>query len=683
MHEAKQFQSYVLKSHKMWHRTFICLTIVLMWSCFNTQATAESDLTDLNIEELMSQKVITASKTEQTFSDTAAAVFVIHQNDLRRSGATNIPEALRMVPGLQVAKIDASRWAISARGFNGRFANKLLVLIDGRTVYTPGFSGVYWEIQDILLEDVDRIEVIRGPGASVWGANAVNGIINVITKNASETNGKLVSLTAGNEYQSAALRYGNQFDEQGYYRVYSKYFRHDGFVDRYGDDAGDNWDMARGGFRLDWTPSPANTLMIQGDVYNGDINQNFIVPSLASGSGGERVLETADTDGGSLLARWDYTHSLASRTSTQLYYEHFRRNDTFQNETLNTVDLDFQHELALAKNHEFTWGLGYRLHNEKFGNAQLVNVSPAKRNLHLFSAFLQDKISLFDDLVTLTIGSKFEYHTLSGFEYQPSLRLMWNASRNQRLWAAFSKATRTPSRGEKESKVRIAAIPQFQSIVELQGNSDFKSEQVLSYELGYRAWSGDVFSFDIVAFYNDYDDLIFTEIVAITEPGKIPIRIVNGEKAQTWGVELAADWRPVDWMRLQLTYTYLRIDYELINPLNSATGSGFPTDDKRSPEHQASLRGSFDLAYNTELDIWLRYVDSIPNIQIFNAAQLPSVESYVALDIRLGWHVHNNVELALIGRNLTDKEHLEYLNELHTFPTQVERSFYAQMKWTF
>lgn len=683
MYDLRQYKRFALLYPKRWNLAFTCLIAITIWACSSTQVVAEADLTDLSIEQLMSRKVITASKTEQTFSDTAAAVFVIHQNDLRRSGATNVPEALRMVPGLQVARVDANKWAISARGFNGRFANKLLVLIDGRTVYTPTFSGVYWEIQDVLLEDVDRIEVIRGPGASVWGANAVNGIINVITKNASETNGKLVSLTAGNEYQSAALRYGNQFDEQGYYRVYGKYFRHDGFVDRNGDNAGDNWDMARGGLRLDWTASPANTLMIQGDVYNGDIDQNFIVPSLASVSGGERLLETADADGGSLLARWDYTHSLASRTSTQFYYEHFRRNDTFQNETLNTVDLDFQHELALAKNHEFTWGLGYRLHIEKFRDAEIVSVSPAKRNLHLASAFLQDQINLFDDLVTLTIGSKFEYHTFSGFEYQPSVRLMWNASRNQRLWAAFSKATRTPSRGEREAEFNVAAIPQFQSKVVLQGNSDFKSEQVLSYELGYRTWLGDVFSFDIVAFYNDYDDLIFTEIAAITEPGKIPLRIINGEKAQTWGIELAADWRPVDWMRLQLAYTYLRIDYEQINPQNSATGTGFPTGDKRSPEHQASLRGSFDLAYNTELDIWLRYVDGIPNIQVFNAAQLPSVKSYVALDIRLGWQIHNNVELALIGRNLNDAKRLEYLNELHTFPTQVERSFYAQLKWKF
>jgi iron complex outermembrane receptor protein len=682
MYDLRQYKRFALLYPKSWNLVFTSLIAITIWAS-STQVAAEPDLTDLSIEELMSRKVITASKTEQTFSDTAAAVFVIHQNDIRRSGAINIPEALRMVPGLQVARVDANKWAISARGFNGRVANKLLVLIDGRTVYTPTFSGVYWEIQDVLLEDVDRIEVIRGPGASVWGANAVNGIINVITKNASETNGKLVSVTAGNEYQSAAVRYGNQFNEQGYYRVYGKYFRHDGFVDRYGDDAGDNWDMARGGFRLDWTPSAENTFMVQGDVYNGDIDQNFIVPSITAPSGGERVLETAGAHGGSLLARWDYTQSLASRTSTQIYYEHFRRNDTFQNETLNTVDFDFQHELALAKAHEFTWGLGYRLHNEKFGNAQLVSVSPAKRNLHLFSTFLQDKISLFDDLVTLTIGSKFEYHTFSGFEYQPSLRLMWNVSHNQRLWAAFSKATRTPSRGERESKVNIAAIPQFQSIVELQGNSDFKSEQVLSYELGYRAWFGDLFSFDIVAYYNEYDDLIFTELGKITEPGKIPLRMINGEQAQTWGVEVAMDWRPLDWMRLQLAYTYLQMDYEQKTPLNSATGMAFPAGDKRSPEHQASLRSSFDLAYNTELDIWVRYVGGIPDIAVFNAAQLPSVNSYVALDIRLGWHVHSNVELALIGRNLTNKEHLEYLNELHTFPTQVERSFYGQLKWKF
>ncbi|MCK5831232.1 MAG: TonB-dependent receptor [Methylococcales bacterium] len=636
----------------------------------------------------MSRKVITASKTEQTFSDAAAGVFVIHQNDLRRSGATSIPEALRMVPGLQVARIDTNKWAISARGFNGRFANKLLVLIDGRAVYSPAFSGVYWEINDLMLEDVDRIEVIRGPGASVWGANAVNGIINVISKKSSETQGELVSVTAGNEYQSAAVRYGNKFDEQGHYRVYTKYFRHDGFVDRNGDDAEDDWDMFRGGFKVDWTPTSSNTLMLQGDVYTGDINQNFIVPSESSLTGGKRVLEEAGAYGGSFLGRWDYTHSLASRMSTQIYYEHLRRNGTFQNEALDTVDFDFQHELAVVKNHEVSWGLEYRLHIERFKDAEIVSVSPSKRNLHLISAFLQDQIGLFDNRLTVTIGSKVEYHTLSDFEFQPNIRLMWNASSNQRLWAAFSRATRTPSRGEKDAQLNIFGIPRTPqdtpNKIVLHSNSDFKSEDVLSYELGYRTWFGDYFSFDMVTFYNDYDNLIFAELATITQPGEIPLRMTNDEKAKTWGVEISADWRPVDWMRLQLAYTYLGMDYEQKkNKIGAVSGIGFPTGDARSPENQISLRSSFDLSHNTELDIWFRYVDDIADIVVVNPSQLPPVQSYVTVDVRLGWHPHKNIELAIVGKNLNNAERVEYLNEIGSFPTQVERSFYGQLKWKF
>ena len=425
------------------------------------QAESESDLTELSIEDLMEQKVTSVSKTEQAFSDTAAAVFVVTQDDLRRSGVTNIPEALRMVPGVQVARIDSNKWAITARGFNGRSANKLLVLIDGRSIYTPTFSGVYWETQDLVLEDIERIEVIRGPGASVWGANAVNGIINIITKHAEDTQGGLVSLTAGDEERViAGVRYGGRLGEQGYYRIYGKHFERDGLVDESGRDAGDDWDLTRGGFRVDWAPSASDTVMAQGDVYDGDIDQNFTVPSISSPTGGQRVLESGDASGGSLLARWEHLQSLASRVSVQFYYERFRRNDTFQNERRDTFDFDFQHELALTMRQEFIWGLGYRLSSDHITDAELVSVSPEERDLNLFSAFLQDRISLFDDHLELTLGTKLEYHTFSGWEYQPNVRTIWKPHRNHRLWASFSRATRTPSRGEIDGDIRLLGIPQ-------------------------------------------------------------------------------------------------------------------------------------------------------------------------------------------------------------------------------
>jgi len=645
-------------------------------------AQAESELTELSIEDLMEQKVTSVSRTEQTFSDTAAATFVITQEDLRRSGVTNIPEALRMVPGVQVARIDSNKWAITARGFNGRFANKLLVLIDGRTVYTPSFSGVYWETQDLVLEDIERIEVIRGPGASVWGANAVNGIINIITKHAEDTQGGLVSLTAGDEERViAGVRHGGPLGEQGYYRIYGKHFERDGLVDESGRDAGDDWDLTRGGFRVDWAPSASNVIMAQGDVYDGDIDQNFTVPSILSPTGGQRVLDDGDASGGSLLARWENLQSLASRVSVQFYYERFRRDDTFQNERRDTFDFDLQHELALTKEQELVWGLGYRLSSDHITDAELVSVSPKERDLHLFSAFLQDRISLFDDHLELTLGTKLEYHTFSGWEYQPNVRTIWKPHGNHRLWASFSRATRTPSRGEIDADVRFLGNPQLQSIVVLEGNRDFEPEKVLSYELGYRTWPKKDFYLDIAAFYDDYDDLRLAVLRSITEPGTIALQLINGESAKTWGVELAADWRPLDWMRFHLAYTFLDTEFALKSGTEVPAGLLPPLGDERDPMNQVSLRSSFNLSPAVELDLWARYQDRIPDS--INPAILREVGDYVAFDVRLGWRPFGHLELSLVGRNLNDSDHLEFLQEFATFPTQVERSIYGQMKWEF
>lgn len=681
MHELKQDISSVMQWYEKWHGIFKCLTIILLWTSFYTEAVAESDLTDLSIEELMSRKVVTASRTEQTFSDTAAAVFVINQDDIRRSGVNSIPEVLRLVPGIHVARIDSSKWAISARGFNGRFANNLLVLMDGRILYIPSSSGVFWEIQDRILEDIERIEVIRGPGASVWGANAVNGIINIITKNSVGTEGGLVSLVGGDR-SGAGARYGWQFDEEGFARIYAKFFRQDGFEDQNGNDTKDDWLMSRGGFRMDWTPVSNHSFMAQADVYDGSIDQNLTLPSITSPTGTNSVLDSAQTKGGNLLARWEYSQSLASRLSTQFSYEYFSREDRTKNERYHLFDIDFQHEIALNRDNEFNWGLEYRFSTNHFRDAEIVSYSPRAQQLHLISAFLQNKLSFFNQQLELTLGSKFEYHTFSGFQYQPTVRALWKITNQQRIWAAFSRATRVPSIGERNAEIRFAAIPQQQTFVVLQGNSNFDAETVLSYELGYRFWSSDMFSFDLVAFYNDYDDLIFTELSEPTEVGKFPLRIINGEKAKTWGVELTADWRPFDWIRFQAGYSYLRMKFDQFQD-STTSPAAFPSRDKRDPATQASLRSSFDLGSSVEFDLWLRYVDSIPDIEVINAAQLPSVDSYVAVDVRLAWRPHKDIELAFVGRNLNDPQHLEYLSELATFPVQIERRFYIQGKWTF
>lgn len=332
--QADETYRFKVFQRKSWGPICLIISLNLFDLYFVCGYAAPSvDVTELSIEELMDHKVSTVLKTEQTFSDTAAAVFIITQEDLRRSGVISIPEALRMVPGLEVAKIDSSKWAVTARGFNGRFANKLLVLIDGRSIYTPTFAGVFWENQDLLMDDIDRIEIVRGPGASVWGANAVNGIINIITKNAAVTQDELITVTAGNEERFIAeTRFGGEIQDQAYYRIYAKHLERDGLSDIDGGNAGDDWCMTRGGFRLDWNPSSGNTVLLEGDVFDGNIDQNFIAPSLFSASGGERLQDNADTRGGNLLLRWENQESLGSRFAAQFFYDYFRRRDAFQNE---------------------------------------------------------------------------------------------------------------------------------------------------------------------------------------------------------------------------------------------------------------------------------------------------------------------------------------------------------------
>jgi iron complex outermembrane receptor protein len=651
------------------------------------------NITDLSIEELMSREVTSVSKTTQRFADAAAAVFVLSNDAIRRSGVTTLPEALRLVPGLHVARIDANQWAITSRGFNGRFANKLLVLVDGRTVYTPIFSGVYWEALDLPLADIERVEVVRGPGATIWGANAVNGIINVITKTARDTQGGQVSVSAGDEEQAVVdLRYGWQMHDNAAARLYARHARRDGLVDEFGDDANDDWDLTRGGFRIDWLASMSHALTLQGDIYKADIKRNYrLALPEEPGRLGLR-LDHGELSGHSLLARWEQTRSLASRMALQFYYQREQRDDVFTNYTLDTVDMDFQHEFAPSAQQELIWGLGYRHSRDQFIAAEVLDMDPDERSYNLFSAFAQDRISLFDDRLELILGSKIEHNTFTGWELQPSFRALWKASVNQRLWFAVSRAMRTPSRGEDDSIVNFLSLPASPgtppAIAELRGNSALNSEELIAYELGYRIWPTARLFIDVALFFNDYDDLRF----AILDPQGItvgpngivlPVPLVNGEQGRTYGLELTVDWRPQNWWQLQLGYSYLRADLEKAGNFDAATIIPADLGDERNPRHQLSLRSSFDLFKGTELDLWLRYVDAISDLVVATPEGIGSVDDYFTLDVRLGWRFSENFEIFLVGRNLVDPTRVEYLNEANTFPVQTERSLYSQIRWGF
>ena len=651
-----------------------------LWSKSRTLDEEMTELSKLDFEELMNIEITSVSKKAQKVSEAAAAIFVITNEDIQRSGATNIPEALRMVPGLEVARIDASTWAITCRGFNGRFANKLLVLMDGRSVYTPLFSGVFWDVQDTLLEDLDRIEVIRGPGATLWGANAVNGVINIITKQAKYTQGGLVTAGTGTEEQGiGSVRYGGKLNDDTYYRVYAKYFDRDSAVDISGHNGADEWHVVRGGFRMDWEPANSNSLTLQGDIYDGDASQRLSVASLTA-----PFTRTFDEDteitGAYLLSRWKRTISDNSDIMLQLYYDRTKRNTAVMDEIRDTFDIEFQHQLSLSERQEVIWGLGYRFTSDDIDNTFSLSFYPDNRDDNLFSAFLQDEIVLIEDRLRMTLGSKFEHNDYTGFEIQPSVRLMWTPSRQHSVWTAVSRAVRTPSRAEDDVRINQKVVPGSPpGVVSLFGNHDFDSEELIAYELGYRVQLVDRLFLDIAAFYNDYDNL------RTEEPGEpfletspsplhivIPFKAENKMRGETYGIELAADWRVLDWWRLQATYTYLQMQLHLdgdSRDMRSVSAEG------ESPHNQVSLRSSMDLTRDLDFDLWVRYVDNLPS---------QDVGSYITLDARLGWKLHKDIELSVVGQNLIDSHYLQFKPEiLDTYPTEVERSVYGKITWRF
>ncbi len=609
-----------------------------------------ADLKEKSLKELMEVIVTSVSKKAEKLSEAASSVTVISQDDIRRSGATSLPEALRLAPNLEVARVNSHEWAISARGFNGTTANKLLVLIDGRSVYTPLFSGVFWDVQDTLLEDVDRIEVISGPGATLWGANAVNGVINILTKSARDTQGFLLYGGGGTEQRAfGGLRYGGLLGTNAYYRVYANYFKRDATVLPNGADGQDDWQMGQGGFRLDWYPGEANQLTFQGDGYGGAIDQ--------------LVKEDIRVSGGNLIGRWSHTFSEQSDLKAQFYYDrtHRRIPATFA-EDLDTFDFDLQHHFPVGERQDVVWGLNYRLSEDKVDNTPNFAFLPARLSFQLFSGFVQDEITLVRDRLRLTLGSKFEHNDFSGFEYQPSARLSWTMTSRQTLWGAISRAVRTPSRIDQD--FFAPANPPF--IVA--GGPKFVSEELLAYELGYRIRPIDPLSFSLAAFYNDYDKL------RSLEPGP-PITVSNGLEGETYGAELSGSYQLAPWWRWQTGYAYLHEHLRLKQgsmDINQARGEG------SDPQHQFSVRSSIDLPGHLELDAALRYVDVLHNIA--NGVR-GTVPSYVEVDVRLGWMPNKNLELSIVGQNLVHRQHPEFGSP--TSRHEIQRGAFAKVSWRF
>src|SRR5712675_278718 len=671
-------------------RTVRALLLIAQVLLFAAGASAQNlpDVTAMSVEDLMNVQVTSVSKRTQKLADAAAAIFVITQEDIRRSGATSIPEALRMVPGLQVARIDENKWAITSRGFNGRFANKLLVLIDGRSVYTPLFSGVYWNIQDVMLEDVDRIEVIRGPGATLWGANAVNGVINIITKPAQSTQSALAAAGGGTEtLGSGSVRYGGRVSKSTYYRAYAKYFNVAESTDpSTGRSAYDNWDAVRGGFRTDWTPAGADSLTLQGDIHRSGYGETLNVPSLDAPYA-STFPNKGSLSGGNLLGRWNHAFANSS-TSLQMYYDqtNITENSLFTDHE-HIFDIDFQHTFHARGSQEVVWGLGYRSSHDGNDSSFTVSLQPSQLTLNLFSAFAQDEISLFDKRLRITVGSKFEHNGFTGFEVEPNTRLLWTITRNQSVWTAVSRAVRTPALTEEGLRLNSAVIPPatptnptpFPAVVTVFGSNQFQSEDLLAYELGYRVQVTSSLSADIATFYNNYSNLRtaepgvpFLEGTPAPTDVVIPFVAANKMSGGTYGVELFADWRVAPKWRLVGSYSYLQMN------IKKNADSLDPTPDSpngSSPRHQWYLRSSIDLPKHFEHDTTLRFVDHLPSLNI---------PSYYSLDAHLGWRPVPRVEFSIGGQNLLDNQHLEFIPDfINTAPTQVKRTVYGSMTFKF
>ncbi len=649
-------------------------------------STTEIDWSTLSLEQLASAEIISVGKKTQTIANAPAAIFVITQEDMRRSGVTTIPEALRLAPGLQVARIDANKWAVTSRGFNGRFANKLLVLMDGRTLYTPLFSGVYWELQDTLIEDIERIEVIRGPGATLWGANAVNGVINIITKHSRDTRGGLVTAGTGTEERGfGGLRYGAQLGEDAFFRVYAKYFNRDDSVDLDGEAASDAWQMARAGIRLDWQATGHDKIMVQGDLYSGEAGRQFTTAAL-SPPFSQAFENDAKLSGSHILTRWQHAFTEKSDMALQLYFDHLSRDIAVGEEVRHIFDLDLQHRLQFANRHEVVWGLSYRLTQDKIQGDEMIRFEPESRTEHLFSAFVQDEITLVPDQLRLTLGIKLEHNDFTGFEYQPNVRVLWTPHPHHSVWAAVSRAVRTPSLAEHNIRFTQVVLPPGTfapgsplARIEVIGNQDVVSEELLAYELGYRVQPSDSLSMDLAVFYNVYDNLGSLESGdSVLETTSAPPHLViptftdNKMAGEAYGLEVSGSWQATDWWRFHLAYTYLQLQLRVDNDSNDTLSAA---EEDSSPHHQISVRSLMSLPYHLELDLWMRYVDTVPRFNISH---------YVTLDVRVGWRPLPGLEFVIVGQNLVDNHHREIDQTFIMAPSlAVERGIYGKVIWRF
>ncbi|USE36320.1 TonB-dependent siderophore receptor [Endozoicomonas sp. SCSIO W0465] len=678
-------------------------------------AVVDNGLLDLSLEELISldvPDVTSVSKRKQRLMDSPAAVFVITDEDILRSGVTSIPEALRMVPGMQVARLNSNTWSISTRGFNYIFANKLLVLIDGRTVYSPLFSGVNWDVQDTMLEDIARIEVIRGPGAALWGANAVNGVINIITKHAADTQSGLLSTGFGSEEKAfAAYRYGGELGDDGYYRAFFKTFNRDALATANGSDANDDWQLNRAGLRADWRTETGAEASLQSEIYDGTTRPALKIFNADTFTQDLITHQNRDQRGGHLIG--NYKHYLADGSHFTLkgYYDRYENYDYRVTEKRDIGDLEFQHQILPRNNHDIIWGMGYRLTKYNLSGMNNITMGETRRTDQLYSAFIQDHITLTPEWA-LTLSSRFEHNDFTGYEVQPNASLTWKISDQQTLWLKAASALKTPSISETSVTSRgitflredDSPIPTIATLdlLAISGNKQLESEKLFALEVGYREQFNNRLLFDITAFFNQYKDLLVyidqTDCLDGTSSlfsvcsynggspnieGDIvleyPTTFSNELTANTFGLELTTDWQAKPWWKLQFNYSFLGVD-AFSDKSNSPITNDYLKGNENlletlSANHTANIRSYMNLPNQWYLDFWVRYMDNLKNAR---------VKAYTALDVRVAKKIGKDLEFSLTGKNLFDKQRLEFSEVFSGLgETEVQESWYLQLRWQY
>lgn len=646
-------------------------------------APADKDLTQLSIENLMDVEVTSVSKKEQKLSRTASAVFVITQESIRRSGAKNIPDLLRMVPGLDVAQINGSSWAISARGLNGQFSNELLVLLDGRNIYTQTFGGVFWDTFDLPLENIERIEVIRGPGATVWGENAVNGVVNVIQKKAADTQGAMVVAGGGNTSpEFGTAQYGGKLGRRTDFRVYSKYFNQEAMDGVNTRDGRDGWHLLREGFRSDTKFSEKDSLTVQGDLYTGrEGDPSVVLPSITSPVRVDTQLFVS-LSGGYIQSIWDHRYSERSDTSLMVSYDEYERSDLLGDKR-RTFNTDFQHHHALGARQDLLWGLGYRLTTGSSDGTVGFSLNPPEQTTTMVSGFVQDEVAVVPDRLYLTLGTKLERNTYSGFAALPSARAVYAFNDQRMFWAAVSRARRTPAETDVALRLNIVGFTApdgTPALVSVLGNPHIKDEGETAYEAGYRTTIGKSLSIDLAAYYNHYDHQISTEPAApFFEATPSPPHLVlpstsaNLIDGETHGLEIAANWRLTHRWTLSPSYDLERIHLHRTPP-SQDTETG-PQTEGSDPRQHARIASHLDLPHNLGWDVSASFTDRLP---------AEGVPSYTRLDTGVSWRGTESMSLGLFGQNLLQGQHLEFIDSAAATESRlIRRSWYAKLTWYF